>query len=225
MGDGIDHGPPAIPAGSTGERPRYPGRFNTYIYSGNKGERMMYEGTVPRHLLIILTLLVLALVAPAAAQGAVTRAVQPGETIEVGTEPLILDLVNLRNQDTFNPVTELRHYQSDDTTKKIVRVVGVPNDGYFTINAHTLGGKYGRYFAFSSKDGLIQQHSITFAPAPTVTATESETTATVTTTKTPAETTPETTTAAPTATRASLPGLIAIVAIGICGLFVAVLRR
>ena len=183
---------------------------------------MTYESITSRHLILILVVLALALAAPAAAQGTGPRVVQPGETIEVGSEPLVLDLVNLRSADTFNAVTELRHYRDDNPKKQIVRVIGVPNDGYFTINARTLDGKYGRYFAFSKEDGLMQQSSIIFAPAPEVTATVTETAATVT--ETPTETQPpHETTAMPT--RAPLPGLIVVAALGICGLIVAAGRR
>lgn len=188
---------------------------------------MTTERKTSRHLLIVVAALVLALVAPAAAQSTVPRVVQPGETIEVGTEPLVLDLVTLRNADTFNPVTELRHYQDDNPTKQIVQVIGVPKDDYFTVNTHTLNGKYGRYFAFSKEDGLIQRNSIRFISAPTATVTQSETVATVTetTAETPAETPPATTTTTAVPTQAPLPGLIAIAALGICGLLAAAGRR
>ena len=130
---------------------------------------------------------------------------KPGETIEVGSEPLVLDLVNLRNADTLNPITELRHYREDNPTKQIIRTIGVPKDGYFTINAHTLNGKYGRYFAFSKQDGLIQHSSITFVPAPTETPTGPvETSTTAMETPTGTERAQETATANPT--QAPLPG-------------------
>ncbi len=183
---------------------------------------MTYERMKSWYPLVFLAVLALALVAaPAAAQGTGPRVVQPGDTIEVGSEPLVLDLINLRNADTFNPVTELRQYRDDDPTKQIVQVIGVPNDAYFTISARTISGKYGRYFAFSDKDGLIERNNIIFAPAPTATVTQPETAATVT--ETPAETPPTTTTTAPT--QAPLPGLIVIAAIGICGLLAAAQKR
>lgn len=184
---------------------------------------MMHEKMTSRYLLVVLMVLALALVFPAAAQGTTPRAVQPGETVEVGSEPLVLDLVNFRNADTQNPVTELRHYRNDDTTKQIVRVIGVPNDGYFTVNMHTLGGKYGRYYAYSAKDGLLREHSITFAAAPTMTPTDSGTTVTGTPAETPATTATTTTTTPPT--QAPLPGLIAIAAITIYGLLAAAQKR
>ncbi|WP_292518532.1 hypothetical protein [Methanoculleus sp.] len=186
---------------------------------------MTYERMASPYTFVFLAVLVLALVVPAAAQGTAPRAVQPGETIAVGSEPLVLDLVNLRSADTLNPITELRHYRDDNPTKQIVRVIGVPNDGYFKINAHTLGGKYGRYFAFSKEGGLIRQSSITFTPAPTATPTEPTVTITATTetptgTETPLPATATTTTMP---TQAPLPGLIAVIAIA--GLLVAVTRR
>ncbi len=180
---------------------------------------------ISRYLLVILAVLALALVAaPAAAQEIGPRVIQPGETIEVGSEPLVLDLINLRNADTFNPVTELRHYRDDDPTKQVVKVIGVPNDDRFTISAHTLNGQYGRYYAYSDKDGLLRQNNIIFTPVPTVTPKETETTATGA--ETPAGT-PVTATATTTAapTQAPLQGLIAIAAIGICGLLAATGKR
>ncbi|WP_286681091.1 hypothetical protein [Methanoculleus sp. DTU007] len=174
--------------------------------------------------LVLLGVLALALIVPAAAQGTTPRVVQPGETIEVGGEPLVLDLVNLRNADTLNPITELRHYREDNPTKQIIRTIGVPKDGYFTINAHTLNGKYGRYFAFSKQDGLIQHSSITFVPAPTETPTGPvETSTTAMETPTGTERAQETATANPT--QAPLPGVIAVIAIGILGLILATIRR
>jgi hypothetical protein len=180
---------------------------------------MMYEKTTSRYLLVALAVLALALVVPAAAQETGKLAVQPGETIEVGAEPIILDLIDLRNQDTLNPITELRKYRDDDPRKEIILVLGVPNDGYYKINIHTLKGKYGRYFAYSQKDGLIEHSSIVFVQAATPTATETV----VTVAETPTEAPPATTTTAPT--QAPLPGLIAIAALGICGLFAAAQKR
>jgi hypothetical protein len=189
---------------------------------------MIHKRMTSRHLSVILVLLALMLIAPAAAQGTAVRVVQPGETIEVGDEALVLDLSPLRNTTTYNPVTELRQYRDDDPAKQIVRVIGVPKDDYVTINTHTLDGRYGRYFAFSSKDGLIRQHSIIFAPAVAATTTgaaETPATATEAATETAGETgtAPGTATAAPT--QAPLSGLIAIAAIGICGLLAGTGRR
>lgn len=188
---------------------------------------MIDERTALRCILVSLLLLALALCVPATAQGTVARAVQSGETIEVGSDPLVLDLVNLRNTSTFNPVTELRHYQDDNPAKQIVRVIAVPKDDYFTINDYALGGRYGRYFAYSSKDGQIERRSIVFARAPAATGTGPTETATAAEeiTATPSETLPATATATPARTQAPLPGLIAIAAVGICGLVAAAGRR
>lgn len=177
----------------------------------------------PWQILILAAALSLTLIIPAAAQETVPTVIQPGEVIEVGSDPLVLDLINLRNPDTFNPITELRRYKDDNPGKKVERVIGVPNDGYFKISDQALNGKYGRYFAFSEKDGLIERSSVIFIPVQTPKPTESAATPTTATeTETPAgvETTaPATTTAAATTTQASLPWLIAIAAVGITGLF------
>ncbi|MCK8518791.1 hypothetical protein [Methanoculleus sp. 7T] len=185
---------------------------------------MTDKRTAPRYLLIFLFILTLALVAPAAAQDAGPKAVQPGETVFVGSEPLVLDIINLRNPDTFNPVTELRRYREDNPAKQIIRVIGVPNDGYFKISDQALGGKYGRYYAYSKKDGLVEGRTIIFAPAATTTAPPTETTA-ATEIPTEAETPPTEAGATPTRTQAPLPGLIAVAAVGICGLLTATGRR
>ncbi|MDN5340663.1 MAG: hypothetical protein PWQ30_1772 [Euryarchaeota archaeon] len=173
------------------------------------------------YLLIILAACALALAAPAAAQETAPRVVQPDETIEVGDEPIVLDLINLRDQETFNPVTELRKHRDDDPNQLVVGVIGVPNDNYFTIGTQALDGQYGRYYVYSEKDGLLREHSITFTPAPTATPTE---TATATAEETPTETAAATA-ATTVPTQAPFPGLIAVAAIGICGLLAAARKR
>ena len=92
----------------------------------------------PWQILILAAALSLTLIIPAAAQETVPTAIQPGEVIEVGSDPLVLDLINLRNPDTFNPITELRRYKDDNPGKKVERVIGVPNDGYFKISDQAL---------------------------------------------------------------------------------------
>lgn len=175
---------------------------------------MTYKKMRSGYLLVILAVLALALVVPAAAQATGKLAVQPGETVEVEAEPIVLDLINLRNASSFNPITELRQYRDDDPRKQVTWVIGVSNDGYFKINTHTLHGKYGRYFPYNSADGVVERNSIVFAQAQTPAPSPTETVTTVT--ETPTETSAAPTTAVPT--QAPLPGLIAIVALGICGL-------
>lgn len=180
---------------------------------------MTYKKMTSGYLLVILAVLALALVAPAAGQATDTRAVQPGETIEVEAEPIVLDLISLRNASSFNPITELRKYQDDNPSKSVQRVIGVSKDTYFKINVYTFKGHYGRYFAYSKEDGLIHGSSLVFVHAPPPATTETTPTAT----GTPTETLPAATATA--TTQAPLPGLIAIAAIGICGLLVATGRR
>ncbi|KAF5087096.1 hypothetical protein DSECCO2_50190 [anaerobic digester metagenome] len=189
-----------------------------YIVQSKSGT-MAYEKLAPRHLLVILVVLSLALVVPAAAQDTGTRLVKPGETIEVGAEPIVLDLIGLRNASSFNPITELRMYPNENPAKPVQRVIGVPKDSYFTINVYTFKGHYGRYFAYSREDGLIHESSIVFVHAspPTVTETVAEVT------ETPTET--PTATATPEPTQAALPGVIAVAALGICGLLAAARKR
>ncbi|ABN58127.1 MAG: hypothetical protein KO254_01525 [Methanoculleus marisnigri] len=180
---------------------------------------MTYEKLTSRHLLAIFLVFSLALAVPAAAQETGIQQVQPGDTIEVGPEPITLDLLGLRNADSFSQITELRKYQDDNPAKSIQRVIGVAKDGYFTINVYTFKGHYGRYFPYSKSDGLLHENSIMFVHASTPTATE--TVATVTETPTEEPTATET----PEPTRAPLPGLIAITALGICGLLAAARKR
>lgn len=180
---------------------------------------MTYKKMRSGYLLVILAVLALALVVPAAAQATGKLAVQPGEAVEVGAEPIVLDLISLRNASSFNSITELRKYQDDNPLKSVQRVIGVPKDTYFKINVYTFKGHYGRYFAYSKEDGVIHESSLVFVHASTPAATET----TVTATGTPTETLPAATATA--TTQAPLPGLIAIAAIGICGLLVAAGRR
>lgn len=180
---------------------------------------MAYEKLTSRHLLAILVVLSLALAVPAAAQETSPRQVQPGDTIEVGAEPIILDLVGLRDADSFNAITELRKYQDDNPAKSIQRVIGVAKDGYFTINVYTFKGHYGRYFPYSKSDGLLHENSIVFVHAPPPTATETVTEVTETPTETP------TATETPEPEQAPLPGVIAIAALGICGLLAAARKQ
>lgn len=167
----------------------------------------------------------LALIVPVSAEGTTPRIIQPGDTIEVGAEPLVLDIVALRDPDTLNPVTDLRRYKDDNPAKRVDWVIGVPNDGYFRLNDQAFGGKFGRYFVYSEKDGLLK-YSVTFVPAPEATPTPVETPTTVTPTDTPAEpaTTDNVTDKTTAETTTPLPGLIVIAAIGISGL-IAVTRK
>ncbi|KLK88442.1 hypothetical protein SZ63_05335 [Methanoculleus sediminis] len=180
---------------------------------------MAYEKLTPRHLLAILVVLSLALVVPAAAQETGIRLVKPGDTIEVGAEPIVLDLIGLRNADSFNAISELRKYQDDNPAKPVQRVIGVAKDSHFTINVYTFKGHYGRYFAYSRSDGVLHDNSIVFvhASTPTPTETVAEVTATATATATVTET--------PEPTQAALPGVIAIAALGLCGLLAAARRQ
>ncbi len=159
---------------------------------------------------LILVLAVLAFASPAAAQSTVPMDVKPGDTIEIGSETTLLELVDLRNQSTLNPITELRQYKMDDPSMPVIKNIPVSDDTYMQINSHTLGSNYGRYYPYNAKDGVIR-NSISFAPAPatsgqTVTATPTEVTL--------EETTAATTAAATTAAATTEAPLSVIGAIG-----------
>lgn len=180
---------------------------------------MAYEKLTSRHLFAVLAVLSLALVVPAAAQETSIQLVQPGDTIEVRAEPITLDLIGLRNADSFNPITELRKYQDDNPAKSVQRVIGVAKDSHFTINVYTFKGHYGRYFAYSKLDGVMHENSIVFVHVPPPTATETIAEVTETPTATP------TTTETPEPKQAALPGVIAVAALGICGLLAAARKQ
>ncbi|MDN7025005.1 hypothetical protein FGU65_08915 [Methanoculleus sp. FWC-SCC1] len=151
---------------------------------------------------------------PAAAQSTVPVDVKPGDTIEIGQEEIVLELVDLRNQSTLNPITELRQYKMDDPAMQVTKVIPVNDDTYVKINSRSLGGTYGRYYPYNAKDGVIK-NSIIFVQAPPtvtmqpVTATPTGPPTTMATPATPAETT-----ATPT-TQIPLSPLAAIGALGI----------
>lgn len=158
-----------------------------------------------------LMLVLAALAFPAAAQSTLPMDVKPGDTIEVGSETTILELVDLRNQSTLNPITELRKYQMDDPGMQVTKVIPVSDDTYVQINSRTLGGTYGRYFPYNAKDGVIN-NPIIFAPAPatpvqTMTATPTDTAAEEAAVETPVETTAVPTTQVPLSVASAIGAL------------------
>ncbi len=170
-----------------------------------------------------LLLMAVLLIGTATAQSAYPLDVKPGDTIEIGQEEIVLELVDLRDQSTLNPITQLRQYKMDDPSMQVTKTIPVGDDTYVKINSHTLGGKYGRYYPYSAKDGVIK-NSITFveASATVTTQTATETaTPTVEETQTTGETqTTVTVTEAetPTTTRAPLSPLGVIGALCIVGI-------
>jgi hypothetical protein len=177
--------------------------------------------TAPGFVFACLLVLTLAGAVPASAQETIAWPVEPGEVVEVGYDSVVLDLINLRDQTTFNPVTELRQYKDEDLKKGVTKVIPVPDDSYVVIVPRTLDGKYGRYFPYSPKDGVIDRNSIVFAPAPIPTATQSaEATSVATVTQAETGTIPPT----PTQT-VPLSPLTVIGAVGLLGLLSLATRR
>lgn len=160
---------------------------------------------------------------PVSAQSTVPVDVKPGDTIEIGQETIILELVDLRNQSTLNPITELRKYKMDDPAMQVTKVVPVSDDTYVQMNFRSLGGTYGRYYPYNAKDGVIN-NPVIFVEAPATVATQQS--------PSPAEETPSageasatvtataTATATPTTTQAPLSALGAIGALCIASLLV-----
>lgn len=102
--------------------------------------------------LVLLAVCVLALsVGQAGARGPTISDIQPYDTIFVYEEGL--NLTQLRNATTDNPVVALRRYQDDNPTKSLTKSIPVADDTDFEVQDLLVGGEYGTYFAFNPADG------------------------------------------------------------------------
>jgi len=116
-------------------------------------ERRWYQGVAGTCVLCCLALLLLAACAtPVSARGATISDIQPGNTIFVYEEGL--DITALQKTGTGNPVTALRRFTDDDTTKGIVNELPVSDDTNFDVLDASVGGYTGLYYAYSQIDGL-----------------------------------------------------------------------
>ncbi len=105
-----------------------------------------------RGLPILLAVCILALcVGLAGARGPTISDIQPYDTIFVYEEGL--DLSQLRNATTDNPVTALRKYQDDNPDRGVTRSIPVIDDTNFEVQDILVGEDYGTYYAFNPADG------------------------------------------------------------------------
>ncbi|WP_214020980.1 DUF3821 domain-containing protein [Methanoculleus sp.] len=105
-----------------------------------------------RGLPVLLAVCMLALcVGQAGARGPTISDIQPYDTIFVYEEGL--DLSQLRNATTDNPVTELRKYQNDNPDRGVARSIPVIDDTNFEVLDILVGEEYGTYYAFNPEDG------------------------------------------------------------------------
>jgi len=101
---------------------------------------------------ILLAVSLLALCAgEAGARGPTINDIQPHDTIFVYEEGL--DLTELRDPATNNPITELRRYQDDRPDHGVERSIPVGDDTNFEVQEFFVGGDYGTYYAFNPTDG------------------------------------------------------------------------
>lgn len=113
----------------------------------------VYKRSVPA---LFLAICLLALcVGQAGARSPGTNDIQPYDTIFVYEEGL--DLTQLRNATTGNPVTALRQYQDDNPERSLIRSIPVIDDTDFDLSAFQVSGEYGTYFAFNPADGATEQ--------------------------------------------------------------------
>jgi len=109
-----------------------------------------------RGLIILLAICIIALcVGQAGARGPTISDIQPHDAIFVYEEGL--DLSQLRNATTDNPVTELRRYQNDNPNREVTRSIPVTDDTNFELQEIYLQEDYGTYYAFNPEDGTTAQ--------------------------------------------------------------------
>ena len=85
------------------------------------------------------------------------RHIGVGDTIFVYEQNL--DITGLRTG--ANPITSLRKYQDDDSTKALLFEVPVPDDTSFSPIPELFGGQYGIYYAYNPINGAM--HSVLVA--------------------------------------------------------------
>jgi hypothetical protein len=103
-------------------------------------------------MVLLLAVCILALsVGQAGARGPAISDIQPYDTIFIYEEGL--DLSQLRNATTDNPVTELRKYQNDNPDRGVTKNIPVTDDTNFEVQDFLVGEEYGTYYAFNPVDG------------------------------------------------------------------------
>jgi hypothetical protein len=103
-------------------------------------------------MVLLLAVCILALfVGQAGARGPAISDIQPYDTIFIYEEGL--DLSQLRNATTDNPVTALRKYQNDNPDRGVTKSIPVTDDTNFEVQDFLVGEEYGTYYAFNAVDG------------------------------------------------------------------------
>jgi len=101
---------------------------------------------------VLLALCLLALCAgDAGARGPTISDIQPYDTIFVDEEGL--NLSQLRNATTNNPIAALQRYQDDNPGKSLVKSIPVADDTDFEVQGFLVGREYGTYYTFNPADG------------------------------------------------------------------------
>jgi hypothetical protein len=101
---------------------------------------------------LLLAVCLLALCAgEAGARGPTINDIQPYDTIFIYEEGL--NLSQLRNATTDNPITALQRYQNDNPDEGLVRSIPVTDDTDFDVQDIFVGKDFGTYYAFNPQDG------------------------------------------------------------------------
>ncbi len=104
---------------------------------------------------ILLAACILALCAgQVGARGPTISDIQPYDTIFVYEEGL--NLKQLRNGTTDNPITALHRYQDDNPEKSLIKSIPVADDTNFEVQDLLVGGDYGTYYAYNPEDGVTK---------------------------------------------------------------------
>lgn len=104
---------------------------------------------------LLLAVCIFALcVGQAGARGPTIGDIQPYDTIFVYEEGL--NLTQLRNATTNNPITALQRYPDDNPDKSLIKNIPVADDTDFEVQDLLVGGEYGTYYAFSPEDGTTK---------------------------------------------------------------------
>ncbi len=147
----------------------YPGgpdpQHTTYISRISTRDSMTPEWIRRRGFIVLLAVCLLALCAgEAGARGPGINDIQPYDTIFVYEEGL--DLTQLRNATTNNPITALQKYQDNDPDRGVTKSIPVADDTDFEVQDILLtGGEYGPYYAFNPTDGRT---ALVFIREPTI---------------------------------------------------------
>lgn len=101
---------------------------------------------------LLLAVCILALsVGQVGARGPAISDIQPYDTIFIYEEGL--DLSQLRNATTDNPITALQKYQDDDPDRALTKSIPVTDDTNFDLQSLLVGEDYGTYYAYNPQDG------------------------------------------------------------------------